>query len=242
MNLHNKNAFTLIELLVTMVISSIIGLSVLGIYSLSVRSFDVAKNKQIAMENARTSLEQIAEWVKWGGYEFESAGTAFAGIYPCKDSPTDTGSGGACGIEFNRSFGIITKLNNIDRRLNFYFLPDNDTDFPNDAFLMMDIIDITDPAFPVINTVVISDGILMPGTNIPGSNPPLNAPEFVEFYTVNNNLITPATFPLDSLNAFGRGVLIKISLVGINWNDSGDGIDFTAVPYTVTVYTRNFMK
>ncbi len=241
-----QNGFTLVEILVALAISSIIGLSIMAIYSISARSFEVAQRKQIAMENARTSLDQVSEWVKWGGFDFELPGSGsfagFAGIYPCSASPTDTGSGAACGLGFNTSFGVIAEMDTVLRRLNFYFQPDNTTDYPDDALLMMDIVDISDPAFPVIDTVVISDRVMMPGTNIPDSNPVLAVPNFVEFYDINYNVVTFGSFPMNT----GKGVLLKLSLVGINWSDyvdsGGTTADFVAIPYTVTVFTRNYMK
>ncbi len=240
MLMRKRKAFTLVEILIALVISSLIGLSIMAIYSISARSFEIAQRKQTAMENARTSLEQISEWIKWGGFEFESSG--FAGIYPCRNSPTDTAAAGICGMDFSSSFGIISELSNVKRRINLYFVPNPDTAFPDDALLMMEEIDISAPPYPVLNTSIISDRVMMPGTNMPNSQTPMTVPNFIEFYDINYNLLVQGDFPLSGSN----GVLIKLSIVGINWSDfvdeDGNIADFVAVPYTVTVFTRNFMK
>lgn len=244
--MKNSKGFTLVELIIAMLVASIIGLSVMGIYALSIRTFEIAQKKQVAMENARTTIDQIAEWVRWGGFAFDTGNplTDFAGIYPCRASDTDSGSGAGCHADFGQSFGIITEINNENKRLNFYFEPNDETDLGNDAILMMDIIDIT--SGDTEDTIFLTDGVLMPNTLIPNSNPPLNAPMFVEFFEYDYTPILPNDFPLSNFNISGNGIILKFSLVGISWgsqvDESGQIADYIAVPYTLTVYTRNFMK
>lgn len=235
---YNK-AYSLVELLIAMLIASIIGLSIISIYSLSLRSFEIAQKKQIAMENARTSLDQIAEWVRWGGYKYDTGNpvTDFSGIYPCRSYPDNAASPPPC-TDFNNSFGIITDLDGEKSRLNFYFTPNNDSELANEAFLMLEIIDITGTNPP--RQLILTDGVLMPNTPIPGSGlAPVN---FVEFYDINHNIILENEFPLRT----GRGILVKLTLIGVNHGSQVDAdgnlADIAVVPYTITAYTRNFMN
>jgi len=257
---ESKRAFTLVELMLALALAAIVGLAITGVYLLGSRTYSVAKQKQVVMENTRACLEQMAEFIKWGGYHPPAPNDTIAGIYWCTNLGMDCDNTGPVCFpsEYGTGLGIITDVYDGGaaapnrRRVNFFFQSDATTPYTHDANLVMEV---RDTANALISSQVMSDRVLMPGSPLPTNpaNPDTafnndsaqNAPLFCEFYDSGGNLLTDSAFPL-STTAF-PGICVKLSLTGVNWESTRTNsvganllVDPVSTTYTITIYTRNY--